>query len=149
QLRLERVADGRLEPIRFQLDARDADGEIVLGGPDEFEVDDNDELVFMAADAGGRADPSLLPEDCAGALEIELRDPTKEDARAFAYLLAFADAPPLPRVEPYVRFDLEKGEARSDAYRVSYAAERNFFTGIEIPRRHGGNDANLLRQTRM
>jgi hypothetical protein len=42
-------------PIPFQFDARGADGELVLsmdGAETEFVFDDDDELVFMAKDAG-------------------------------------------------------------------------------------------------
>lgn len=149
QLLLRRVVAGRFEPIRFQFDARDEDGELVVDGADAFDLDDNDELVFMAKDAGERATPTLLPEDSEAILEIELADPLREKARAWAYLFAYRHPEPAPAFEPYVRFDLERREARSDFYRVSYAEQRNFFTGIEIPRSGGGNEGNLLRQTRM
>src|SRR5262249_32818302 len=49
--RLYAVRQGRLEPIPFQFDARDPDGELVLseaGDEAEFTFDDDDELVFMA-----------------------------------------------------------------------------------------------------
>jgi hypothetical protein len=146
-LRLFRVAGGRLEPIRFQFDARDRDGDLIVDGPRELDLDDDDELVFMARDAGDRAPPELFARS-EPALEIELADP-RDDARAWAYLVAYREPQPAPALAPYVSFDLASRQARSDFYRVGYAPERNFFTGIEILGAAGGNAANLLRQTRM
>ncbi|HEY8518351.1 MAG TPA: hypothetical protein VIS07_22790 [Candidatus Binatia bacterium] len=147
-LSLQRVEQGRLVPIPFQLDPRDADGEPIVDAPLDAPLDANDELVFMARDAGERATPELLPASCTAALEIELRDP-RRDARAWAYLLAHSEPPePLPYA-PYVVYDWTSRQARSDAYHVDYADGRNYFTGLRVLEVAGGNRVNLLRQSRM
>lgn len=147
RLRLMRVRDGALEPIRHQFDERDDEGDLIVDGPADFDLDDDDELVFMAEDAGERAPDALLPGGVA-VLEIEVSDPGT-GATAWAYLLAHAEPQPAPAFEPHVLFDLASGEARSDCYRVQYARERNFYTDIVIPEASGGNASSLLHQTRM
>jgi hypothetical protein len=149
RLLLYRAVSGKLEPIPFQLDSRDEDGELVVDGPVDFTLDGNDELVFMAKDAGEQA-PSLLDAvpGCDRALEIELVD-SVAGGRAWAYLLAFRDPPDRPAFTPYVTFDVGRREARSDRYRVEYADQRNFFTGLEIANAANGTDGNLVRKTHM
>lgn len=149
RLLLYRAVSGKLEPIPFQLDPRDDEGELVVDGPVDFTLDGNDELVFMAKDAGERA-PSLLESipGCERALEIELIDPVA-GGRAWAYLLAFHDPPERPAFTPYVTFDLGRRSARSDLYRVEYADQRNFFTGLEIANAANPSAGNLVRKTHM
>ena len=147
RLRLYRFRDQAWEPIPYQFDARSGDGELVVDGPLELTLDEDDELVFMAKDAGARAAGGAAPDGCQSALEIEVREPDG-DASAFAYLATFERAP-VVSFEPYVVYDVEKREARSALYRVSYADRRNFFTGVRILEGAGGNRANLLRQSRM
>ena len=146
-LRLYRVAAGRLEPIRFQFDPRDRHGDLVVDAAGDLELKDDDELVFMARDAGERARTDLFGGSDA-ALEIELADP-RDQGRAWAYLLAYREPQPPLDLAPYVSFDLASRQAESDFYRVAYAPKRNFFTGIEVLGAAGGNAANLLHQTRM
>lgn len=148
RLRLRRVEAGRLVPMPYQFDPRDADGEVSVDGPEDFVLDANDELVFMLKDAGERATPELLPDDCEQALEIEVTVPG-DGGRAWAYLLAFRDPPPDERFPPYVSFDVATQSARSAHYRVGYAPGRNFFTDVAVLPASHGDGANLLRQTRM
>lgn len=150
-LRLVRFSAGRVEPLPFQLDARGDDGEIDVDALDPFTLDANDELVFMARDAGERGPLEALP--AADAWEIEIVDPSGA-APAWVYLLAARDAAdtaalPAPSSQAYVHFDADSGRARSAAYEVEYARARNSFAGMRIPAGGGGNGANLLRRTRM
>lgn len=147
QLRLYRLRAGRWEAMPYQFDARSADGELAVEGPADFRLDPDDELVFMAKDAGERSADGARPEGCDGAVEIEVAEP-RGDGRAYAYLAAFA-TPPTVSFAPYVTYDAAAREARSAYYRVDYADGRNFFTGVRIPESAGGNRANLLRQSRM
>jgi hypothetical protein len=148
RLRLYRIEDGRLVAMPFQLDQRDDGGDLVVDGPRDFILDANDELVFMAKDAGDRAAADGFAEGCDGLLEIEIADPFGA-GKGWAYLASYPSPPPLAPVEPYVVFDAATRQARSRAYRVDYADGRNYFTGLRIPRDAGGRDVNLLRQTRM
>ena len=147
KLRLFRLHEGRWEVIPYQFDARSPDGELTVEGPVDFRLDGDDELVFMAKDAGERSIDGARPTGADGAIEIEVAEP-RGDGRGYAYLAAFA-SPPGVSFEPYVTYDAASREARSAFYRVDYAADRNFFTGVSIPEGAGGNRSNLLRQSRM
>jgi hypothetical protein len=147
-LDLHRFEAGRAVPIRFQIDQRDEEGEIVVDGPRDFALDANDELVFMAKDAGDRTIADPCPAGCVGALEIEVDDPLTGES-AWVYLAAHRKPPSDAVLEPYVTFDADLGEARSPYYRVDYARGRNYFTGVRVAETAGGKNVNLLRQSRM
>jgi hypothetical protein len=148
--RLFRFIEGRPVPIRHQFDARDADGDLIVDGPVDFVFDRNDELVFMAADAGDRAGPEDLPDAWEQAVEIEIIDPRPgAGGRAWAYLAWFREPPPTPALEPYVTVDPGARRVRSASYEVEYADARNFFTAIRVAGPSGGPTENLLRQSRM
>jgi len=142
---LYRMVGDKAGPIPFQFDARDKKGDIVVDGPRDFRFDDDDELVFMAADAGDRAVTPPCPAGCDAVVEIALADP-RDGGHAWAYLAHFTEAAPHTDFPPYVRFDTRAGVARSDVYEVDYAHGRNYFTGIRIG---GGDQPNLIRQTSM
>ena len=150
RFRLFRFDAGRPVEIRRQFDARDANGDVVVPGPAEFEFDRNDELVFMAADAGDRADPTAWPATWDHAVEIEISDPRPGNGgRAWAYLAWFQQPPPSPSFAPYVTVDAGARRVRSASYDVEYADARNFFTAIRVAGAAGILGENLLRQSRM
>ncbi|MBI3726482.1 hypothetical protein HY251_21370, partial [bacterium] len=91
--------EGKLVPIRFQVDARTpqlnyawTSGEEAT--KDRGRIDDDDEIVFMARDAGDRASPALLDLPGTQRQEVELQDPS--GGRAWVYLVAWPD----PEHEP-------------------------------------------------
>jgi hypothetical protein len=150
QFRLFRFDDGRPVPIRHQFDARDAGGDVIVDGPADFEFDRDDELVFMAADAGDRADPADWPPAWERAVEIEVIDPRRgAGGRAWAYLAWFRLPPPPLAFAPYVTVDPGARRVRSASYDVEYADARNFFTAIRVAGTAGGPGENILRQSRM
>lgn len=140
---LHRWTPAGLVPIPTQFDARAPSGDLDVAADASFVLDANDELVFMAKDAGPRAPRAALPAEAL--LEIRLEDP-RNGARAWAYLVA---APAPPPAEPYAVLELERRRAHSAYYDVEYADGRNFFTAMRILPAGGGNGADLLRQTRM
>jgi len=146
-LRLYARRDGALRPIPYQFDARDADDTIELAG-DAFAVDANDDLVFMAADAGARVSGAPWPPGATAGLELELSDP-RDGGRSWAYLLHFAAPPPRAATAPYAVLDADGLHARSALYEVDYAPGRNIFTALRVTPAAGGNGDSLLRQTRM
>lgn len=147
RLRLYRLRGGALEPLPYQFDARDSNGDVELT-KDDFRVDDNDELVFMAADTGARADLAALPAACAAALEIAVDDP-RDGGRGYVYLLRCDDPPPRAATAPYAVVDADGHRAHSANYDVEYAAGLNVFTAMRVLPAAGGSGENLLRQTRM
>ncbi len=148
QFRLFRFTRGVPVPTRQQFDARDAAGELLVAGPPDFVFDANDEFVFMAADAGDRADPATWPADWEHVAEIEITDP-RDGGRAWAYLVWFREPPPPPALAPYVTVDPDGRRVRAADYDVEYANGRNFFTGIRLAAADGSPRQNLLRQSRM
>jgi len=148
KLRLYRVDAGRGVPIPFQFDQRDRRGDLVVDGPTDFDLAPHDELVFMAKDTGDRAAADFWPADCDAASEIEVTDP-RSHALGWVYLLHFRDTPPPPATERYVTFDPSATQARSASYEADYAPTRNFFSGLHVSERAGGDGTNILRRTEM
>ena len=99
------------DPVPFQIDEVDPKGRVLLGngepGGKDSEpgvFDANDELVFLARDAGERCPgDALLPGGASARSEIALSDPLK-GAKSWVYLLAF-DTPPERSSVDYVRYE--------------------------------------------
>lgn len=102
RLRLFAARDGVLRPIPFQVDERTPEGGYAFDGgeerrsdSDDRQLDPNDELVFMARDAGARlaaGDP--LPGESARVV-LALTTPDR-DQSGWVYLLRFQQAAPPP-----------------------------------------------------
>lgn len=106
------------EPVPWQLDERDADGRWALdSGPEPTAdnppgvLDDNDEVLWMAADAGRAATPAELPDgDCRLAIAQQV-----DGEKRWLYLIA--GVAPAPRSSRrYVAYDAALD--RIDAGRV-------------------------------
>lgn len=103
-----------LAAVPFQADKRDVEGRLVF--PDETMrdplrdgtlLDENDELVFMVKDAGGRCRGKARVEGAHKGVELELIDPL-DQGRAWAYLFDRKGFDP-PPTEDYVGYRLEEG----------------------------------------
>ena len=103
QLGLFAFREGKLEPIPFQIDEINQEGEWVLTqvppalagtglkperDEDDGNLDENDELAFMARDAGNRVPPEGYPPEALKVDEIMLRDPL-DGGKAWVYLCFF------------------------------------------------------------
>ncbi|MCA9771051.1 MAG: hypothetical protein KC466_01505 [Myxococcales bacterium] len=105
--------DGKLDPIPFQIDERDAEGQWILpNGPEANESDDgrrldaNDVVVFEARAPGDRivgAVADYLDVKPLAAQEVELYLP-KDGTSAWVYVAAFEGAAPKSPVD-YVSYD--------------------------------------------
>ncbi|MFZ5562800.1 MAG: hypothetical protein ACOZBW_02025, partial [Thermodesulfobacteriota bacterium] len=106
------LKDGRLVPVPVQIDEKNTDGKFVLTkgknrstDSDSGRFDENDELVFMAADTGDRlSDKALLPQGARAWAELEVTDPAT-GKKAWAYLAAFNGRPPEKSPIDYVSYD--------------------------------------------
>jgi hypothetical protein len=148
QYRVFAARDGRVAPIPFQFDPVDADRRIVFTDGADARFDDDDELVLMAADLGDRVDADALPTGSDAVVEIEARD--RGGAHGWAYLVHFADTPPPPSPERYVRFAPERNVAESPWYSVHYAPPpSNHLDGLRVATRPGAAPTPLLDGTRM
>lgn len=115
----------RCAPIPWQLDERDADGELALSNgpepnPDEPSgvVDANDEILWMADDAGRRIAPGEVPAAASCALEIELRG-----GGASAWVYAFTVPGPARRSPlRYVEYDAGRDEIANARVAIGFGA---------------------------
>lgn len=139
-----------LEPIPFQFDERDGEDFVFRDGTGEpaFALDADDELVFMARDAGEQATPDELPADHDEAREIEVHDPVT-GGRAWVYLLHFSGTPPPPSTSRYAAFDAASNRARALSYEITYAPERSYFTDVRVRGAQGVREQALLARTRL
>jgi hypothetical protein len=153
-LRLYSCNSGACSAIPLQVDKIDISGRYVFpqdtdAGRDSTKLDDNDELCFMASDAGDGTLGGWRPEAAARGVEIELRDPL-DGGRGWVYLFdePGSAAPVLP---DYVSYKIEgdhtiiESEQFALGYRtggVSYDYMRMFTPG-------GGLGADVLDRQRM
>lgn len=102
RIRLYAQKNGSLQPIPYQIDERLPDGGYCFTeGPEDKRVkdvdgglvDDNDELVFMAKDAGDLADEKGFPAGQTAVHLIQLIDP-KDNTSGWVYAFSFDDPPP-------------------------------------------------------
>lgn len=90
-MRLYASNNGKFMPVPYQIDERDKNDAYVFSGKkdnDNSSLDANDELVFMASDAGDRAAKKAWPKGTASGVEITVTDPV-DGGKAWAYLLVF------------------------------------------------------------
>ncbi len=127
ELSLYRYTKAGYKAIPFQIDKRDSSGRYVF--PDETvrdpnrdgtSLDDNDELVFMAKDAGGRCDGSAWVEGAKDGVEIEVIDPLT-GGRCWVYLFHRPGSDP-PETEDYVRYWVE--DNKEHVYTPQYEFEQ-------------------------
>ncbi len=147
RIRLFAARGGRAVAIPFQIDARDEDGDLILDGAD-LRLDENDEILFMAMDAGARLERDAMPDQADVINEIEIVDPLG-GPRTWVYALHFPAATPPASLLEYVHFDAEANQARSPLYSVDYHDKGNFFTALRISKQGGGSGENLVHRTRM
>ncbi len=146
-----------LEVIPFQVDERTPEGGYAMRRPDgtmDRDVDkglfdDNDELVFMAMDAGDAASPLAA---CPGRpyREIEIQDPAS-GARAFAYLVYFPEAPPPLSSKSYMSYAerADHDEIATPFYTVRFPKNNVFIGDFVIHEAGGGNGVDLMDRIKM
>jgi len=153
-LRLTASRDGKVAVIPFQIDERDAKGQLILTPPngktpidvDGGKLDKNDELVFQAADAGDR-----YKIDSQGAYqEIELKNPN-DGSLAYVYLAEFkTGAPPLSTADYVVyRKAGDREEIVTNAYTQGFFKAHVFMDDLSIATAVGGSGKNLLDKLKM
>lgn len=147
------------EPVPFQIDEIDGEGLYVLtqgaepnrdeGGRGQERnldggLDGNDELVFLAAESGDRADLDAWPVGAERMVEIEVRD-LETAGRGWTYLAWFQHPPPESPVD-YVRYDPQEDRIYADCYTLGYAPEKDlvYTTSLAIRPECGGNGRDLL-----
>lgn len=149
--RLYAVRAGNLEAIPYQFDAFDRQHDLVISGgqaPRSFEFDGDDELVFMAKDAGDSLPTDGFPVDADSVLEIQVDDPINGN-RAWVYLLHYSTNPPPPSKVVYTNYDTKNDIARGEFYIMEYFPGLNFFTGMRFTKAAGGTGENILHRMKI
>ena len=147
---------GELKPVPFQADKRDTEGRYVF--PDEksrdpkrdgSKLDGNDELVFMAKDAGDRCPHAPRPAGAAQGVEIELSDP-QSGGRGWAYLFARPGARPV-KTEDYTRYWIERDEEfiATDTYQIGQKLGVTSYDFLRLRRPAGDWSPDLLDRTKV
>lgn len=150
KLRVFSFLDGKFQPVPFQIDERDAQGNYVMEqgtqkGEDDTPgiLDENDELVFMAWDTGDQISSKELPAGVQLSAEIEARDPDTGE-NAFVYLLMFDSPPPLSPVD-YVHYDAVSGLVDAYYYGVKYSEDAPIvFDSMYTKKQIGGDEKNTI-----
>ena len=123
--------DGKFKLIPHQFDRRDADGsfQFIEAGDEtkeaSYELDVNDELVFMAADAGEKT--VGLPNDpgAESATGIEVMDTATASSR-WVYAVITSQPRSTREAVQYVSYDTAGDVVSSDIYRASFFKEQPF-----------------------
>ena len=124
----------QVQPIPFQIDEIDAEGEWVLpikspslkrpGKEDKDDnalFDENDEMVFMIADSGDRILAADYPSGARAVDEIMLVDPL-DKGKSWVYLCVFP-APPRPSPVDYVTYSVLDNRIISSALELGFSSE--------------------------
>jgi len=136
-------------PVPFQVDERDPDGEYVFPlGPkanadsDNGLFDENDELVFMVRDGGGRGPLTMWVGGWEVVSVIELTDPV-DGAKSWVYLMSFAN-PPAPSDVDYVRYEPETATIYARNYTMGFHPEAPIGIGrLSMTEAGGGTDRDM------
>ncbi len=111
----------RPRSIPLQIDERLNSGALVFPGsrlPGTGVLTSQDEVVFMAHDAGQRVALEDLPRPVRMVKEIELEDPLSHEQR-YVYLISYP-IPPLYKPLPYVTYDSRERSVYGASYFLNY-----------------------------
>jgi hypothetical protein len=155
-LRLMAFKQGKPAAIPFQVDEKTPDGNYVMTHPDgsrdhdDGKLDDNDELVFLAKDAGDRGDLSASGLGPKAWSEITLTDPVT-GARGWAYLMAFDKNPPALSPISYMSYKelADHDEIVTPYYTLRFPKNNVFMSDIIISKAAGGNGKDILDKIKM
>lgn len=142
--------------IPFQVDKRDADGRLIF--PDEAGrdplrdgtlLDENDELVFMARDAGDKCPENGPPGGAVRGVEIELEDPL-DGGLAWAYLLERPGSA-APQIKDYVsrREDADRVLIRGEQYEVGQPHGKQYYDWLRLRLPDGSWGEDLFDRQKM
>ncbi|MFA6450700.1 MAG: hypothetical protein WCX65_14600 [bacterium] len=142
-------SNGVLKPIPYQIDERDENGDLIFPfGPKKSkdsnpDFDANDELVFMAKDAGARVARKAWPKDALKGAGIEIEDPL-DGSRAWAYAFAF-DSPPARSDVVYASISKDSMKITTPNFSTQFCKEAPIaFCAIALTPAGGGDGQNYI-----
>jgi hypothetical protein len=148
--------DGKLQPIRYQIDEMTADGDWILNEGKitntemgNGKLDTFDKIVFMINDTGDKASKDEWPSGATKGAEIEVIEPSSGE-KGWCYLLYFASNPPARSNLPYyLRYDY-KTEHQESEYLVEDflitpdGLHTTYYVTHSVPESAGGNGKNFV-----
>ena len=150
KIRVYAEADGKLNPIPYQIDERKPDGDLAfsLGPHPSFDVDKgildgNDELIFMTKDLGEKVSASDFPKGYIKKAEVMVKDPLTQ-GRGWAYVFSFRNPPPRSRVD-YVSCLNECQQVKALNYETAFAKDAMIgFDKLAKTKEGGGSGKNTI-----
>jgi hypothetical protein len=146
-LRLYAYREGSFVPIPFQVDEKDAKGNMILTSGVHSNakdanglLDKGEELVFMARDSGDRVGPAVFPQGIDRWEELELEDPLT-GGKGWVYVLYSESSPPALSDKRYVTYipkyhSEEKGDCvfhKSEYYVCYHYPQEPYFDKSKYP----------------
>ncbi len=152
-LRVFSSRENKFSPIPYQIDERDAKGNLVLPEGERLNRDDppgtldkNDELVFMAKDLGDRIRLDNN-DNIKDALELELTDPLTGQ-QGWAYLLRFGN-PPAPSPVDYIDYSAEANRVDSSYYTIGFIPGQLTIDYEAIHGCRGGSNQDIIDRLKL
>jgi hypothetical protein len=146
QLALFRASDSGTTPISFQLDRKDAFDRYIIeqsevAPSNGARLDANDELVFLATDAGRRL--GEVPSEFGATRLVEIKLPGGNDSQAgWIYVSNNSDSKATPGAN-YVRYDRKSDVLSTATYRIGFDGQWPFLVDSFHWRSAGGWSSNL------
>lgn len=123
-IQLFRNDEGKLRPIRFQVDRKDELDRYLLApktSDNDVRLDGNDEIVFMQADAGSRLQTG---HGAPGLIELKLGKGTSQPT---SWLYAQSEAPAEnANLDSLIRYQPEQRSVRTPLYTIGFSAQYPF-----------------------
>ena len=154
ELRVFAERDGKLQPIPYQMDERNQWGEFVIvhgkrvvPDEDKGKFDENDEIVFLGRDIGGKVPKNAWPSGTKAAYAVEITDPLT-GAKGYAYVASYASASSAPSPSPvrYMQYkDVgEGGLAIGQNYELGFLKSTSGldYNHLVVKKAAGGDDVN-------
>lgn len=136
------VKGGRFDAVPFQIDERDASGQLIytkFGGGTTAKPDGTlgavDEILFMYRDAGEKRGGEALPAGATGGAEIRVSDPRGGGER-WLYLLSFDGKAPRSGTD-YVNYDPDKDLVVARYYTLGFPYRK----AMQVPSYFALNEA--------
>lgn len=146
---------GKIKPIPFQVDLFDADGNFVLGTPDnpmaeaapEGPLGSGDELVFMAGDAGPRG---IIPSELSPGYEVRVTDRAGGES-GWVYVGTWTKGGPPRSKLDYVAYERSEKIEKivTPHYVQTFNPDELLLSDLYILPPGGGNDKDVFDKLKM
>lgn len=120
-----------ISTIPFQIDKRDRKGRYLVSsksGAQIMPLENNDECVFMATDAGDRIEDYRTRFAQQVTIEISVTDPLTDQRRWIYLVETRPDDPPAVMPSGYVSYDADKDNIETPAYKIGFSRTLPFLT---------------------